>query len=151
MESVNVLYDEADWSYTLRILISFVDGNWILVDEITHTSEHIKVQACNGYYLFNYLKPNNEDSVYVLGFKYNFNAENILINNVIDIVKNYKIICEEYEKYDIVYNEKILAENYYYRQYTDHYLNEHESGEYTTFTVRRPLDDIFLKDWRKKY
>ena len=121
---------------------------------IAHAQDNITVSACNGYYLFCYLKPNNEDSVYVLGFPsiiYELKNENIVINDVITIVRNYKIICNKFETYDIVYNEKALAKNYYYRPDANYYLNEHENNEYVTFTVRRPLDGIFLKDWEKKY
>ena len=90
-----------DFGDNPSILISFIDGNSIAVTQISRKGKETKdkitrIASVNDYYVLFYDK-NEKKSVSINTFAIWSTITGVQIKSIVDIVKNYQIICRHVE------------------------------------------------------
>jgi hypothetical protein len=111
--SVNVLYDEGDLRVKLRILITFYDGQWIVLSNVKKDQTNIIIDSINGYYICGFRRELNESDAIVE--RYVGAVDLIVVGrklNINEIIKNFDVMAAYIDYLEEITDEILQSKNF---------------------------------------
>ena len=101
--SANILYDEGDWGEKkFYLLITFIDGQWILLSQVTEKQDKILIDGINGYSTFYYQRELDKQDNTLLDKRRYYRSYTYAVNTKFE---NINHICQNIDEISYLMNE----------------------------------------------